>query len=70
MKTLLVVLTSMILFACTADEPDERTETIGKEIADNYNETLDKAKDVERQLQEQKEAIDKALREAEQAGDP
>jgi len=70
MRTLLAVILSMFVLACSSDKPEEveeRTETIGKEIADNYNQALDRAKDVEAKLQEQKEAIDKALQEAEKA---
>jgi len=70
MKSLLVVILSMFIFACSSDEPDkleERAETIGKEIADDYNQALDRAKEVELKLQEQKDAIDKALEEAEKA---
>ncbi len=68
MKILLAVILSMLVFACSSDEPEEleeRAETIGKEIADDYNQALDRAKEVELKLQEQKEAIDKALEEAE-----
>ncbi len=42
-----------------------RDETIGKEIADDYNAAMDKARDVENQVMEQKQKIDEALREAE-----
>jgi len=69
MKILLTVILSISLFACSSDQPDEleeRAETIGKEIADDYNSALDRAKEVESKLQEQKDAIDKALEEAEE----
>lgn len=67
MKTLLVLAMSLLVFACSSGDSDSGEETIGKEIADDYNEAMDKAQDVEKQLQEQKEKMDAALREAEDA---
>jgi hypothetical protein len=65
MKTLLVLAMSLLAFGCSSGESDSGDETIGKEIADDYNEAMDKAQDVERQLQEQKDKMEEALREAE-----
>ena len=43
----------------------ERTPTVGKEIADDFNSSMDRAKNVENQVMQQKQDIDKALKEAE-----
>ena len=65
MKTLLVLAMSLLVFGCSSGDSNSGDETIGKEIADDYNEAMDKAQDVERQLQEQKDKMEEALREAE-----
>lgn len=44
---------------------DESGETVGAEIASDFNSTMDKARAVEDQLQESKENRDKAVEEAE-----
>ena len=67
MKTLLVLAMSLFAFACSSGDSDSREETIGKEIADDYNAAMDQAQNVENQVMEQKQKIDEALREAEQA---
>ena len=43
----------------------ERAPTVGKEIADDFNSSMDRAKNVENQVMQQKQDIDKALKEAE-----
>ena len=37
MKTWFVLLVSVLLFACSQSDSGESDETIGKEIADDYN---------------------------------
>ena len=65
MKILLVLTMSLLMFACSSGDPEPREETIGKEIADGFNESMDKARAVEDQMMEQKEKMDEALRQAE-----
>lgn len=69
MKTLTMLAFALTLVACGSDEPEEREPTIGTEIAEDYNEAMDKAREVENQVMEQKEKIDAALKEAENAVD-
>jgi hypothetical protein len=57
----------MLLYGCGPGDRDGREETVGKEIADDYNRAMQKAQDVEVQLQDQKQRMDEALQEAEQA---
>jgi hypothetical protein len=71
MKALVVFAMSLFMFGCSSGDSDVREETIGKEIADDYNAAMDKAQNVENQVMEQKQKIDEALREAEKtAQDP
>jgi hypothetical protein len=67
MRALLVFTISLLMLGCSSGETDSRDETIGKEIADDYNAAMDKAKNVENQVMEQKQKMDDALREAEQS---
>ena len=69
MKTLTMLALALTLVACGSDETEEREPTVGTEIAEDYNEALDKAREVENQVMEQKEKIDAALKEAENAID-
>jgi hypothetical protein len=69
MKILTMLAFALTLVACGSDEPEEREPTIGTEIAEDYNEAMDKAREVENQVMEQKEKIDAALKEAENAID-
>ena len=69
MKILTMLAFALTLVACGSDEPEEREPTIGTEIAEDYNEAMDKAREVENQMMEQKEKIDAALKEAENAVD-
>jgi len=66
MKTLTLLAWFMMMFGCSSGDSGDREETVGKEIADDYNEAMDKAREIENQMQEQKEKMDAALREAEQ----
>ena len=62
MKALVVVALSLLMFGCSSDESESRGDTIGAEIADDYNAAMDKAEDVEAKLKEQQEELAKALR--------
>jgi len=64
MKILLVLAMSLLAYGCSSDDSDTREETIGKEIADEYNAAMDKAQNVEDLMQEQKDKMDEALKEA------
>lgn len=59
---ILVVLAIGVLFAGCGSSSDE--DTVGKEIADDYNEAMDKARAVEEELQEHVDELDKAVEEA------
>ena len=73
MKILTMLLLALTLIACGSDESadgatevvEERAPTVGKEIADDYNRAMDRAKNVENQVMEQKRKIDAALQQAE-----
>ncbi len=74
MKTLLVLAISLFVVACSSDERDTavvrdnsavREETIGTEIATSLNRPMDKARNVENQVMDQKAKLDAALLEAE-----
>jgi hypothetical protein len=68
MKTLTMLAVALTLVACSSDEStktEEREPTVGKEIADDYNRQLEKARAVEDQVMEQKRKIDEALEAAE-----
>ena len=57
----------LALAACGGSSSDD--DTVGAEIADDYNEAMDKAAEVETQLEEHKQAVDEALKKAEEAPD-
>ena len=65
MKILIMLAITLTLLACGSDESEETEPTVGKEIADHYNRAMDKAREVEDQVMEQKQKIDEALQEAE-----
>jgi hypothetical protein len=68
MKILTMLAVALTLVACSSDEStniEEREPTVGKEIADDYNRQLEKARAVEDQVMEQKRKIDEALEAAE-----
>ena len=64
MKTLVILTIGLFVGGCGGSSDEE---SIGKEIADDYNEAMDKAREVEDKMQEHKEEIDKALEEVEKA---
>jgi precorrin-2 methylase len=51
----------LLVAGCGGSSDDD---TVGKEIADDYNEAMDKAREVEQQLQEQAEEIDRQVEQA------
>ena len=71
MKLLTMLALAMALVACgadqadQADEPVEAESTAGKEIADDYNRAMEKARAVEDQAMQQKQKMDEALKAAE-----
>ncbi len=65
MKILTMLAIALTLVACGSDEAAEAEPTVGKEIADDYNRQLEKARAVEDQVMEQKQRIDEALKQAE-----
>lgn len=67
MKILLSLVALLVLSGCTSEDTEEARETVGKEIADDYNAAMDKARNVEDELLEQKKKMDDALQEAESA---
>ena len=69
MKILTMLAVALTLVACGSDESVEAEPTVGQEIADDYNRAMDKAREVEDQMMQQKQKIDDALKEAENAVD-
>ena len=68
MKFITMLAIALMLVACGSDKLDEAVEaepTVGKEIADDYNRAMDKARAVEEQAMQQKQKIDEALEQAE-----
>ncbi len=61
MRTL-VILAIVLVFAGCGGSSDE--DTVGKEIADDYNKAMDKARKVEEELKEHAEDIERAIEEA------
>ena len=59
---MLVILAAGIFVAGCGGSTEE--DTVGKEIADDYNEAMDKAREVEEKLKKHTEAIEKAVEEA------
>jgi hypothetical protein len=57
---------AMLLLAACSDKP--AGDTVGKEIADDYQQSLDKARAVEEQAQDAKDRVDAALEEADGGG--
>jgi len=69
MKNLTILFASLILLACGgSDSPEDRTANPIDEAAGSMHGALDKADEVEAILEEQKQAIDDALEEADGAG--
>ncbi len=67
MKILLSLAALLVMLGCTSEDAEEGRDTVGKQIADDYNAAMDKASNVEDELLEQKKKMDDALAEAEDA---
>ena len=75
LKIGLVVMLSMglMLVGCGGDNSDDEStdseagDTVGAEIAEDFNKSMDKAREIEEILQDSKEAIDAAVEEADGA---
>ena len=68
MKFMTTLAIALMLVACGSDNSDQAVEaepTVGKEIADDYNRAMDKARAVEEQAMQQKQKIDEALEQVE-----
>ncbi len=61
MRTLIILVFGLVFAGCGGSTDEE---TVGKEIADDYNEAMEKARQVEEELKEHAEDLDKAIEEA------
>jgi outer membrane murein-binding lipoprotein Lpp len=66
MRVLVILAASVFIAGCGGTSEED---TVGKEIADDYNEAMDKAREVEDKLLQHKEDIDKAMEEADEANE-
>ena len=66
MKALVILAAAGLIAGCGGTSEED---TAGKEIADDYNEAMDKAREVEDKLLQHKEHIDKAMEEADEANE-
>ena len=68
MKLFTLFAAAVFLGACSSgnsgDADDRRDTRVGSEVADGYTQQMNKAREVEVQIQEQKLAIDAALEES------
>lgn len=64
MIRILLLSTCLVVAACGADK-NQPEESVGREIADDYNAALDNAANVELQVQQAKDDVDAALKRAE-----
>ncbi len=64
MKYLMILAVGFFFAGCGSSSNDE---TVGQEIADDLNEAMDKARDVEDQIMQHKDEIDDAVEDAEEA---
>lgn len=67
MKILLSLAALLVMFGCAAEDAEEARDTVGHQIAADYNAAMDKARNVEDELLQQKKKMDAALAEAEDA---
>jgi hypothetical protein len=61
MKPSIALSALLLLAACGSDETGN--ETVGKEIADDYQQAMDEAAAVEEQLRQQQQRVDQAIEE-------
>jgi outer membrane biogenesis lipoprotein LolB len=67
LKTMLLALTSAMLLGCSdtgADDP--REDTVGADIASGYNQQMQKAQDVQLELESGKRDLDDAIEASDQ----
>ena len=64
MKYLMIFTMALFIAGCGGSSNDE---TVGQEIADDLNEAMDKAREVEDQIMQHKDEIDDAVEDAEDA---
>lgn len=68
LTSILAITTTLFLAACDTNESDSvrsnEQETVGSQIADDYNRQMDRARNVEIELQDKMERVEDALREA------
>lgn len=60
MRTLVILAVGLLVAGCGGSSEED---TVGKEIADDYNEAMDKAREVEQDLQEHAEEIQRQVEE-------
>ena len=67
MKRIILLFAALFLWACSTDSDDDvsTSTTVGAEIADDYNNAMDKARAVEDQVMEQKRQLDEAVEDIE-----
>ncbi len=63
MKILTLLAASLTFFGCSSDDDtaEPREETVGAEIASGYNQQMNKARNVEIQLDQHKRDLDAAI---------
>ncbi len=66
MRTLVILVLGLFVSGCGGSSDEE---SVGKEIADDLIEAMDKAREVEDKMLKHKEQIDKALQEVDKAKD-
>jgi hypothetical protein len=67
MKAMFLLLTSALLFGCgTSGTDDPREETVGAEIASGYNQQMQRARDVQLELETGKRDLDDAIEASDQ----
>ena len=67
MKTLSLIILALSIAACGASDSDEvRPQTVGAETASSYNQQMQRARDVEIQLDQQKRDLDAAIESSDQ----
>lgn len=71
MKTIGLIFSLLILCGCSSESvEDAREETVGAEIADDYNRQMQRAREVETQLELQKRELDAAIEKSDQPQTP
>ena len=67
MKAMFLVLTSVALFGCSdTDTTDRREDTVGAEIASGYNQQMQRAQDVQLELDTGRRDLDDAIEASDQ----